>query len=154
MHQTANNLMLTYYYLVPSIIGWVMGMASGLQKPLSIISRLSFGTSEEKKLEQRCFPNINHVHAAKIDHDLQTRPSEEPNRSSVWICRKSVQRFPRYLPKTPFFVHGDLDLWSWYSNSSKWGTKHIFPVNLAQIRSPVPEMFHTQKKVTVSKTEP
>jgi len=139
MHQSANNLMLTYYYLVPSIIGWVMGMASGLQKPLSIISRFSFGTSEEKKLEQRCFPNINHAHAAKIDLDLQTRPSDEakgllceyvanqfsdsqgicrkprflsmvtltfdldiqtrpnegPNTSSLWIWRKSVHRFPR-----------------------------------------------------------
>jgi len=32
-----------------------------------------------------------------FDLDLQTRPSEGPNTSSVWIWCKSVQRFPRYL---------------------------------------------------------
>ena len=32
-----------------------------------------------------------------FDLDLQTRPSEGPNTSSVWIWRKSVQRFPRYF---------------------------------------------------------
>jgi len=49
------------------------------------------------------------------------------------------------------------DLWPWHSNSSEWGTKHVLPVNLAQIRSAVPEIFHTQtenKIVTYStKTE-
>jgi len=39
----------------------------------------------------------------------------------------------------------DLDLWPWHLNPSKRGTKHVFPVNLAQIRSAVPEIFHTQK---------
>jgi len=29
--------------------------------------------------------------------DLQTRPSEGPNASSVWICLKSVQWFRRYF---------------------------------------------------------
>ena len=32
-----------------------------------------------------------------FDLDIQTRPSEGPNPSSLWISRKSVQRFPRYL---------------------------------------------------------
>jgi len=32
-----------------------------------------------------------------FDLDLQTRPSEGPNTSSVWILRKSVQRFPKYF---------------------------------------------------------
>jgi len=32
-----------------------------------------------------------------FDLDLQTRPSEGRNTSSVWIWRKSVQRFPRYF---------------------------------------------------------
>jgi len=34
-----------------------------------------------------------------------------------------------------------------------WGTKHVFPLNLAQIRSVVPKIFQTQtnkKKVTDS----
>jgi len=44
----------------------------------------------------------------------------------------------------PFFVPGDLDLWP--SNSSERGTKHLFNVNLAQIRLVVPEVFHTQTK--------
>jgi len=32
-----------------------------------------------------------------FDLDIQTRPSEGPNTSSLWIWRNSVQRFPRYL---------------------------------------------------------
>ena len=44
------------------------------------------------------------------------------------------------------FVPGDLDLWPWPSNSSDRGTKHVFCVNLAQIRSAVPGIFHTQHK--------
>jgi len=45
-----------------------------------------------------------------------------------------------------FFVPDDLDLWPWPSNSSERGTKHVFRVNLAQIRSAVPDIFHTQTK--------
>jgi len=44
------------------------------------------------------------------------------------------------------FVPGDLDLLPWHSNSSNRGTKHVFPVNLAQIRLAVPEIFRTQTK--------
>jgi len=43
--------------------------------------------------------------------DLQTCPNKGPNTSSMWMCPISIQRFPRYLPKTPFFVCGDLGLW-------------------------------------------
>jgi len=38
------------------------------------------------------------------------------------------------------------DLWPEHSTSSERGIKHVFPVNLAQIRSAVPEIFHTQAK--------
>jgi len=55
------------------------------------------------KLEQRRFPNINCTQGAEIDLDLPTHPSEGPNMSSIRIYCKSVQRFPRYLPKTPHF---------------------------------------------------
>jgi len=74
----------------------------------------------------------------------------------VWIYRKSVQQFPRYPPEILVFVHGDLDLWPWESNSSERGTKHVLPVNLAQICSVVPEIFHTQtkKSQTAPKAEP
>ena len=51
---------------------------------------------------------------------------------------RDIRRKPRFL------VSGDLDLW--HSNSSEQGAKHVFPVNLAQIRSAVPEIFHTQTK--------
>ena len=34
-----------------------------------------------------------------FDLHLQTHPSEGPNTSSVWIWRKSVQRFPWYFTK-------------------------------------------------------
>jgi len=44
---------------------------------------------------------------------------------------------------TPF---GDFDLWPWHSNSSEQGTKYVFHVNLAQIRSTVPKIFHTKTK--------
>jgi len=57
-----------------------------------------------------------------------------------------------------FFVPTDVDLSPWHSNSSKRGNKHVFAVNLAQIRLAVPEIFHAQtkknKKVTALKTEP
>jgi len=46
----------------------------------------------------------------------------------------------------PFFVPGDLDIWP--SNVSMQGTKHVFHVNSAQIRSAVPEIFHTHIKKT------
>jgi len=56
--------------------------------------------------------------------------------------------------KCCFFSDG-LDLWP--SNSSEWGTKHVFRVNLQQICSAVPKIFHTQTKnhrLMVPKTEP
>jgi len=43
-----------------------------------------------------------------------------------------------------FFVPGDLDLW--HSNSFERGTKQVFPVNLVQIRSAVPEVYYSQTK--------
>jgi len=32
-----------------------------------------------------------------FDLDIQTYPRKGPNSSSLWIWRKSVQRFPRYF---------------------------------------------------------
>jgi len=110
--------------------------------------------------------------------DLQARPSEGPNMSSVWIWRKSVQRFPdpRYFMHTQKLeakavslnidrtkaaesaekcrilsrVTLAFDLWLWPLNSSKRGTKHVH-------LSLVPDIFHTQTKkhrLAVPKTEP
>jgi len=60
-------------------------------------------------------PNINCTQAAETtekccfclcDLDLQTRPSEGPNTSSMWVWHKFVQRFQRY------FIHNKSpDLW-------------------------------------------
>jgi len=74
-------------------------------------------------------------------------------KSRAWRC--SIKHKPhtgrRKGRKMPFFVPGDLDLWPWHSNSSQRGTKHVFHVNVAEIRLAVPEIFHTQiKKVTDS----
>jgi len=58
--------------------------------------------------------------------------------------------------KMPFLslVALTFDLWLWPSNSSERGTKHVFRVNLAQIRSAVPQILHTQKhELTTPKTE-
>ena len=49
-----------------------------------------------------------------------------------------------WLSSFPGFVPGDLDFWPRHSNSSKRGTKHVFAVNLVQIRSAVPEIFKWQ----------
>jgi len=38
------------------------------------------------------------------------------------------------------------DPWPWHSNSFERRTKHVFPVNLAQIRSVVPEIFDAETK--------
>jgi len=45
------------------------------------------------------------------------------------------------------------DLWPWHSNLSERGTKHVFLVNLLQIRPAVPEMVHTQTKSTGSRRQ-
>ena len=55
------------------------------------------------------------------------------------ICQTNCTRPPKG-PKMPFFVPGNLELWPWPSNLSQRGTKHVFPVNLSQIRSAVPEI--------------
>ena len=69
----------------------------------------------------------------------------QPEAKDVFTIHK-LQAGCRKGRKMLFFVHEDLDLWPWHSDWSKWGTKHIFHVNLAQIRSVVPEIFHTQTK--------
>jgi len=69
------------------------------------------------------------------------------------MCYQTTARRPLKGPKMPFFVPGDLDL----QKCIRARTKHIFRVNLAHIRSAVPEIFRTHQKshrMTVPKTEP
>jgi len=66
-----------------------------------------------------------------------------------------IHRKPRFLS----LVTLTFDLWPWHSNSSERSTKHVFPMNLAQIRSSVPDISHAQTKKSqtapkVPKTEP
>ena len=84
-----------------------------------------------------------------------------------WFCLLlcSVRHMPynassiRMTQQFSSFFPGDLELWPWHSDSSERGIKHIFPVNLVQIHSAVPDITlfdsQTNKKVTDSaKTEP
>ena len=45
----------------------------------------------------QCIVNGDDAVPLIFDLDIQTRPSEGPNTSTLWILRKSVQRFPRDL---------------------------------------------------------
>ena len=58
------------------------------------------------------------------------------------IVNGDIRRKPRFLSVMIL----TFDLWPWPSNSSERGTKHVFRVNLAQIRSAVPDIFHTRTK--------
>lgn len=77
---------------------------------------------------------------AEIDADLHTRLSKRPNTSSVRICRKLVQRFPR-SDENPILSRVTLtfDL-NVQTHPSEGATKHVFCVNLSQIRWSVPEI--------------
>jgi len=74
-------------------------------------------------------------------HRIKTRAKDVlPNIN----CTQATER----AEKMPFLslVTLTFDLWPWHSNFSERGTKHVLPVNLAQIRSAVSEIFHTQTK--------
>jgi len=75
---------------------------------------------------------------------LYTRPSEGSNTSSVWICRKSVQRFPIYFihnkkPQTDGAKNRTFrrSLHAVIITSSFAPSDHrpIFPVNLCSVKS-------------------
>jgi len=60
-------------------------------------------------------------------------------------------RRPPKGPKNAVFDPGDFYLWPGPSNLSKRGNKHVFRVNLTQIRSAVPDIvyfIHKQKTQT------
>jgi len=94
-------------------------------------------------------PNINRTQAAFI----VTCHSPAATQWCRLLLRAAygLQRTPHLtmhcqwgsLSSFSFFVSGDLDLWPWHSNSSERGSKHVFQVNLAQIRLAVPEIFHS-----------
>jgi len=63
------------------------------------------------------------------------------------VLPTQTARRPPKGPKNSVFVPGDLDLNIQARVSEE---PHIFPANLAQIRSAVPEIFHTTKQVLSS----
>ena len=83
----------------------------GMTCTLARYSSLALYKSNSKLEAKDVLPNINCTQAAKrdkkchflslvtlaFDLDLQTQPSEGPNTSSMWMWRKSIQRFPWYF---------------------------------------------------------
>ena len=97
----------------------------------------------DQKLEHRCFPNIDRTQAAPSTIYC----------NALHAADETIQSLPGVMGvHSEFFVLVTLtfDLWPWHSNSSKRWTKHVFTVNLAQIRSAVPEIFDPQAKNKVT----
>jgi len=97
--------------------------------------------------------NIYRTQATEIDPDLQNCTSTGPNKSSVWIYRKSVKRFPRYPPKTPRLsvVTLTFDIQTHPIEGPNTSSLWIWCKSIQQF----PEIFHTQsKKVTDSAKKP
>jgi len=103
---------------------------------------------------QRCF-TTHKPHAGRpvdnaLDHAACSRWDNSVTAGGRW----------EYTANFLSLVILTFDLWPWQSISSERETKHVVPVNLAQILSAVPEIFDSQtknewKKVTDSaKTEP
>ena len=78
-------------------------------------------------------PNINHTQATALPPPLAATEWSHLLLHDL-VCRVCGP-FHRCwgVMGVQFFVPGDLDLWPWHSNLSEWGTKHVFPVNLAQV---------------------
>ena len=101
------------------------------------------------------------TYTARASRRQRAMPSpHHPSPATEWcrlllIAANGVRRTPYHALSTgvteQFFVFLSLvtltfDLWRWHSNSSERGTKHVFPVNLAQICSAVPGIFEAQTK--------
>jgi len=112
--------------------------------------------TKEKTKAKQVLPNVHCTQAAKSScHCALPSATEWCYLLMHIICRAwctpynalsmgMMQQFSQLCPWWPWS-------WPWHSNSSERGSKHVFPVNLAQICSAVPEIFDAQtKKVTVS----
>jgi len=91
------------------------------------------------------------AHARHTTQAAKDTPRQRSNRHlRDIICNEALPFRPycRVLMHSAFVVPGDLylSLWPWHSNSSERTTKHVFHVNLAQIRSVVPAI-HCQIRV-------
>ena len=68
--------------------------------------------------------------------------------AAAWRCLQRACSIPSLLGRWECTAH----FCPWHSNSSERRTKHIFPVNLAQIHSAVPEIFDSQTDSTKNRT--
>jgi len=89
-------------------------------------------------------PNINRTQAAKITPGSDRIVPSAAAWRHLQPAHSILLQLGVMAVQSTFFLPGDLDLWPWHSNSSERGTKHVFPVNLVQIRSAVPEIFDPQ----------
>jgi len=101
-------------------------------RPLTVNVRNKKRTHFDSSLPLEILPRVNF-----IQNIISTRGSNVlPNINRTQAAER-VEKC-RFIPS-------DLDRWRWNSNWSDRGTKNVFPVNLAKIRSAVPDIFHTQK---------
>jgi len=113
-------------------------------------------TNEEKnqkQLKQRCFTKHT-PHASRHQRALRHLVTPSPPADGMVSSAARQRHLQRTAYATPYdtlslerkTLFGDLYLWPWHSNSSQRGTKHVFPVNLAQIRSTITDIFVEQTK--------
>jgi len=95
-----------------------------------------------------------------------TRPSKSPLAATELSCLLHDAICSEHIPfchcwgwwecTAYFFSLTTLtfDLWPWHSKSSERGNKHVFPVNLVQIRSAVPrDIWFTNKQTNTKVTD-
>jgi len=89
---------------------------------------------------------------AQRTHPGEDTPLQRSNHLVCCLCTLSATRAFHSVHTavvlwvhSAFFVPGYL--WPWHSNSSEWKTKHVFHVNLAQIRSVV-SAIHCRMRVS------
>jgi len=92
---------------------------------------------------------LNHILCAMLypSINLHLPCTTENSTSAKYKLEAKPHGGRRKGRKMLFFVHGNLDLWPWPSNSSEQRTKHVFHGNLVQICSAVPQdISYTNKK--------
>jgi len=100
------------------------------------------------------------AHAARTSIPAKT-PLASDQIEAPAACVRYLQR-GRSISSTPRgccectarFGPGDLDLWPWHSNSSERRTKHVFRVNLMQMRSIVPAIHCRMRVSRIERVSP
>ena len=140
---SSENSQVNMIMIIPSITAMQpRSSASGLSSYFFLRTIIS----EIRQRISIIFADVWHI-GATLSVDIDTK---KQIKTRGWRCfiKHKTHTGRHKCRKMPFFVPGDLDFdfRPWPSNSSERGTKHVFRVNFAQIRSAVPEIFHTQTK--------